>query len=138
MKSFVKEFCKRGLMCGAWGGPLVLAVVLLISKQTAAAIELTAEETIMGIVTTEMLGFIAAGITAIYQMETLPKIVAALIQFAVLYLDYLAVYLLNGWMLTENILPFTAVFVAVFLVIWLFVYFLTKHSVNKINQKMVS
>lgn len=38
-----------------------------------------------------------AGVSIVYQIENLPKAFAGLLQAAVLYIDYLGFYLLNGW-----------------------------------------
>ena len=69
-------------------------------------------------------------------IETLPKSIAALIQMAVLYIDYMGIYLLNGWLPVEKIGMFTLIFLAAFAVIWLIIYTSIRMKVNRINQKM--
>lgn len=82
------------------------------------------------------MAFIAAGISIVYQIETLPKSMAALIQMAVLYVDYMGIYLLNGWLPVDKIGMFTLIFIAGFAVIWLIIYMSIRMKVNRINQKM--
>ena len=82
------------------------------------------------------MAFIAAGVSTVYQIETLPKSMAALIQMAVLYVDYMGIYLLNSWLPVERIGMFTLFFVAGFAMIWLIIYVSIRMKVNRINQKM--
>ena len=116
MKQFIKEFCKRGLMF-AWGGPFITAIVWFSIHAAGKLETLTVTEAVIGIITTTVLAFIAAGISVIHQTENVPKAFAALIQAAVLYVDYLGFYLLNGWIPLERVWIFTVIFVAVFAII---------------------
>lgn len=138
MKKFVLEFLRRGFR--AWGfGPLVLAVLYLILQQTAGAVTLTTNQVCTGIVSLTALAFIAGGMNAIYQIEQLPLMVAISIHGAVLYLSYLATYLLNGW-LERGITPvlvFTGIFILGYLVIWGIVYSIAKKNTDKINQSLI-
>lgn len=136
MKKYIKEFCKRGLMWGAWGGPVILAIVWLCLQAAGVVTSLTVNEAVLGILTTAVMGFIAAGVSVVYTIETLPKAFAALIQCSVLYIDYLGIYLLNGWLPTNKIWIFTVVFVLGFAVVWLGIYFSIKARVHKMNQNI--
>ena len=91
---------------------------------------------IFAVLSTIIVAFIAAGISVVHQMEHLPKGMAALIQMAVLYIDYLVVYLLNGWMPIKAIGIFTLIFAVCFGIIWAIIYFTTKNSVNKMNAQL--
>ena len=71
MKPFLKGFLLRGLIC-AGGGPLVLAIIYGILGATGTVEAFTPREVCMGILTIMLLAFIAAGMTAIYQLEQLP------------------------------------------------------------------
>ena len=63
--------------------------------------------------------------------------IATIIQMAVLYLDYLLFYRLNGWVPNEGLITFTVIFVAVFVAVWLIVYFCAvRPSVRKLNDKL--
>lgn len=135
MKNFVKEFCKRGTMV-AWGGPFILAIIYYCLQKNGVTTTLMVNEVVLGIVSSTILAFIAAGISVVNQIEKLPKPMAALIQMAVLYFDYLAVYLINGWISFAQILLFSVIFIAGFLVIWLSIYIGISCKVKKINKML--
>ena len=135
MKKFIKDFCIRGLMF-AWGGPFILAIVWLCIHATGKLETLTVKEVALGIITTTILAFIAAGISVIHQTENVPKAFAALIQAAVLYVDYLGFYLLKGWIPLEKVWIFTVIFVAVFAIIWGIIYLSIKAKVDKMNRAL--
>ena len=80
------------------------------------------------------MAFIAAGVSIVHQIENLPKAFAGLIQISILYIDYLGFYLLNGRIPVNQIWMFTLIFVAVFAVIWLAIYLLTRRNVNRMNE----
>ena len=135
MKKHVIDFCKRG-MVAAWGGPVIMAIVWLCLKAAGVVETLTVDQVVLGIISTTIMVFIAAGVSIVYQIETLPKSIAALIQMAVLYVDYMGIYLLNGWLPADKIGIFTLIFIAAFAVIWLIIYTSIRMKVNRINQKM--
>ena len=135
MKKHVMAFCKRGLIA-AWGGPVIMAIVWLCLKSAGVVETLTVDQAVLGIISTTVMAFVAAGISIVYHIETLPKSMAALIQMAVLYIDYMGIYLLNGWLPVERIGTFTLIFIAAFAVIWLIIYLSIRMKVNRINQKM--
>ena len=137
MKKHVKDFCRRGLVA-AWGGPVIMAIVWLCLKTAGVVETLTVNQVVLGIISTTIMAFIAAGVSIVYQIETLPKPMAALIQMAVLYIDYMGIYLLNGWLPVERIGMFTLIFIAGFAVIWLIIYATIRMKVNRINHKMQS
>ena len=127
MKKFIVDFLRRGVVaCGF--GPIVLAIVYLFLKAFGVVEVLTVEQVCIGIFSLTALAFIAGGINAIYQIERLPLMVAILLHGVVLYLGYLATYLLNDW-LDGDVLPiiiFTAIFVVGYIVIWAIIYFIIK------------
>ena len=133
MNKYVKEFCKRGAMF-AWGGPAIIAIIYACLKGAGTLTMLSVNEVVLGILSSIVLAFVAAGISIVYQIETLPKTMAGLIQMAVLYVDYLGIYLLNGWIPVDKVWIFTVIFVAGFAVIWLAVYLSTKRRVDKMNR----
>ena len=135
MKKHVKNFCKRGMLA-AWGGPVIMAIVYLCLKAAGVVETLTVDKVATGIISTTVLAFIAAGVSIVHQIETLPKAMAALIQMAVLYIDYMGIYLLNGWLPAQKIGMFTLIFIAAFAAIWLIIYATIRMKVNRINQKM--
>lgn len=135
MKKFWKEFLLRGLICAA-GGPLILAIIYGILGAAGTAAYFTPREVCMGIVTITLLAFIAAGMTAIYQMEQLPLPTMILLHGGALYIAYILTYLLNGWLQNAlvPILVFTGIFVAGYALIWLIIYLIEKAKTEKLNR----
>ncbi|MBR5529399.1 MAG: DUF3021 domain-containing protein, partial [Oscillospiraceae bacterium] len=127
MKTFLKEFLLRGLICAA-GGPLVLAVIYGILGATGTVESFSPREVSLGIITIMLLAFIAAGMTAIYQMEQLPLPTKILLHGGGLYIAYILTYLINGW-LQQSVIPilvFTGIFVVGYALIWLIIFFVEK------------
>ena len=139
MKAFWKEFLLRGLLCAA-GGPLVLAIIYGILGATGSVEYFTPNEVCTGILTILLLAFIAAGMTAIYQMEQLPLPTMILLHGGALYIAYILTYLINGWLANQltPILIFTGIFIAGYAVIWLIIYCTEKRKTEKINQMLKS
>ncbi len=133
MKAFFKEFFKRGFI-SAWGGPFVLAIIYLIVGKIENIETISINEVSLGIISITVMAFTAGGITAIYQSEKLPVISSALIHAAVLYMDYLFMYLLNDWIPRSEIGVFTAIFAAGFALVWLFIYIFTRRKTDSINK----
>lgn len=137
MKKFAKEFLLRGCMV-AGAGPVVLAIIYGILGATGAVESFSPGEVCTGILTITLLAFIAAGMTAIYQMEQLPLPTMILLHGGALYIAYILTYLLNGWLM-QQLMPiaiFTAAFVAGYAVIWLIIYCFTKRKTEGINRKL--
>lgn len=133
MKGIVREFLKRGLLF-AWGGPAVVAFVWLCLNRSGELTALSVGEAVLGVYSSTVLAFVAAGITVVYQMEQLPKPIAGLIHMAVLYADYLVVYLLNGWIKPQVVAVFSLVFVLGFGTIWGAVYLTARRNVSRMNR----
>jgi len=127
----------RGLMWSG-GGPIILAVIYGVLGATGAVEYFSPREVCMGILTITLLAFIAAGMTAIYQMEQLPLPTMILLHCGALYIAYILTYLLNGW-LQRSLIPilvFTGIFILGYALIWLIIYCITKAKTEKINQKL--
>ena len=137
MKKFVLEFLRRGsFACGV--GPLVLCVVYLIMRRAANVHSLGVNEVCIAILSLSALAFVAGGMNAIYHVERLPLMTAILIHGGVLYVSYLATYLLNAW-LDFGIVPmlvFSAIFVVGYIVIWTIIYSIIKRNTDKINAML--
>lgn len=135
MKKFWKEFLLRGLICAS-GGPIVLAIIYGILGYTGTVEVFSPREVSLGIMTITMLAFIAAGMTAIYQMEQLPLPIMILLHGGALYIAYILTYLINGWL--ENsivpILAFTSIFAAGFALVWFLIYLVEKAKADKLNK----
>lgn len=134
MKKFWKEFLLRGLICAA-GGPLVLAIIYGILGATGTVESFSPNEVCTGILTITLLAFIAAGMTAIYQMEHLPLPMMILLHGGALYIAYILTYLINGWLQKDlvPILVFTGIFLVGYALIWLIIFCVEKAKAKKIN-----
>ena len=91
------EFLRRGAAASGLG-PIVLAVLYLILQHRGVMQTLTVTEVCLGIFSLSALAFVAGGMNVLYQIERLPLMLAILIHGAVLYISYLATYLINGWL----------------------------------------
>ena len=137
MKKFVLEFVRRGFIATGLG-PIVLAIVYLILKQSAAIDTLTVNQVCIGIFSLSALAFIAGGMNAIYQVERMPLMTAILIHGRTLYIGYLGTYLLNDW-LDFGVIPiivFTAIFVVGYIVIWAIIYSIIRRNTAKLNEML--
>ena len=137
MKKFVLEFVRRGFIATGVG-PIVLAIVYLILKQSAAIDTLTVNQVCIGIFSLSALAFIAGGMNAIYQVERMPLMTAILIHGGTLYIGYLGTYLLNDW-LDFGVIPiivFTAIFVVGYIVIWAIIYSIIRRNTAKLNEML--
>lgn len=137
MKKYMGQFAMRGLLAAS-GGPFILAIVYGILGATGAVSALTPREVCLGIISVTIMAFIAAGITAVYQIERLPLFSAILIHGGVLYLDYLLMYLLNDW-IPRNLTAlgiFTGIFVVGYAVVWICIYLSIRQKTECINKKL--
>ena len=137
MKKFVLEFVRRGFIATGLG-PIVLAIVYLILKQSAAIDTLTVNQVCIGIFSLSAIAFIAGGMNAIYQVERMPLMTAILIHGGTLYIGYLGTYLLNDW-LDFGVIPiivFTAIFVVGYIVIWAIIYSIIRRNTAKLNEML--
>ena len=137
MRKYMKEFFLRGMVV-CWGGPVILAIIYGILGATGVVEALTPMEVCKGILTITAMAFLAGGITVVYQIEELPLFPAVLLHGIVLYLDYLMLYLVNGW-IAEGVKPllvFTVIFVASYVLIWLVIYTITRKMTGKINHSL--
>lgn len=138
MKKYVNEFLHRGLLCMGFG-PIILGIVLAVLNICGVVESVSVSQVALGIFTITIMAFVAAGITVVYKIEELPLLYAILIHGAVLYIGYLAIYLVNGW-LENGITPFivfTIVFVLGFLLTWTIVYLFIRNDIQKMNRKII-
>lgn len=137
MKKYVIEFVKRGMVAAA-GGPVVLAIVYGILGKVNIIESLTPFEVCKGILTVTLLAFVAAGVSIVYTIDRLPLMWAIGIHGGVLYLDYILIYLFNGWLKSQLIpvLVFTGIFVAGYGIIWICIYRGIRTKTASINAKI--
>ena len=135
MKKNICEFFRHGMAASGFG-PLVLVIVYLILQRQAGVEMLTVNQVCVGIVSLSVLAFIAGGMNVIYQIEQIPLMVAILIHGVVLYISYLATYLLNDWLEQgmTPILMFSGIFIIGYLAVWAVIYFVTKRRTERINE----
>ncbi|MBQ5711421.1 MAG: DUF3021 domain-containing protein [Oscillospiraceae bacterium] len=138
MKKHVLRLLRRGFAaCGI--GPMVLAVLYLILDHQGVLQTLTVDQVTTGIFSLTTLAFIAGGMNAIYQIERLPLMAAISIHGGVLYVTYLATYLLNDWLEWGPlpVLVFTGIFVGGYLLIWAVIWSIIKKNTERINELMM-
>ena len=135
MKKFFSDFFLRGLVAASFGPP-VLAIIYWILGVTGVVEHFSPNEVALGILTIELLALVVGGMSAIYQQERLPLATAILIHGGVLYVTYILIYLINGWLQRKlmPILVFSVIFVTGYALIWLFIYLFNKQKTKKINQ----
>ncbi len=135
MKKFWKEFLFRGLLAAS-GGPVVLAIIYGILGAAGAAESFSPREVCTGILSITLLAFVAAGMTAVYQLEQLPLPTMILLHGGALYIAYILTYLLNGWLVNQltPILIFTGIFMAGYALIWLIIYCIERRKAAHINK----
>ena len=137
MKTHIKTFLLHGLI-GMGFGPVVMAIIYLCLYETGVVETMTVPEVVKGILSITIMAFIAAGIPVIYQVEQLPLISAILIHAAVLYLDYLIMYLFNDWIAKDfpAIGVFTAIFAGGFALVWLIIYLINFRKAKKLGKML--
>lgn len=133
--NLLKDFFRIGLMAGG-GGPIILALIYLILQACGTVETLTVSQVVLAIFTSFLLAFVAGGISVVYRIEKLPLMWASLIHVSVLYLDYLVIYLVNGWLPAAWILPFTGLFLLGYFAIWSCIYFSIRRNIRRMNQKL--
>lgn len=138
MKKIFLEFCRRGMIASGFG-PIVLAIVYLILDYYSNIELLTVNQVYIGIFSLSALAFIAGGMNVVYQIERLPLMYAIFLHGIVLYVVYLITYLINDWIVLglTPIFVFTGIFVLSYIVIWVFIYIITKKNTDKINQILI-
>lgn len=138
MKKILLEFCRRGMIASGFG-PIVLAIVYLILDYHSSIGLLTVNQVCIGIFSLSALAFIAGGMNVVYQIERLPLMYAIFLHGIVLYVVYLITYLINDWIVwgLTPIFVFTGIFVFSYIVIWIFIYTITKKNTDKINQILI-
>ena len=137
MKKFLSDFFLRGLLAAA-GGPVVLAIIYGTLGATGTIDSLSPREVCLGILSITLLALLCGGMTAIYQQERLPLASAILIHGGVLYLGYVVVYLLNGW-LAKGWLPlavFSGIFIVSYAIIWGIIFLFTRRDTKKLTQQL--
>ncbi len=137
MKKYIRGFVFRGLMaCGF--GPLTWSIVYFFLEKNGVVEVLSVRQVVLEIMTITLLAFVAGGVNVVYNIEKLPLMAAISIHGIVLYLDYLVIYLINGWLASEPVpfFIFTAVFFVLYAAVWTVIYFVIRRNANRMNKKL--
>lgn len=136
MKKRLKEFLFRGLICGGFG-PFVYGIIMLIIY--LCGVDSTSDGMMIfkGIISTYILAFIVAGVSIIWQEEKLGIGLSIFIHGSVLYICYLSMYIINNWILSENIWVFSLIFIIGYAVVWLIIYVVETLKMKKLNKQLV-
>lgn len=119
-------------------GPIIAGIVFYIISLTVEGFSLGGGEMLVAIVSTYILAFVQAGASVFNQIEEWPLPKSLLCHFGMLYVAYVACYLLNSWIPFDInvVLIFTAIFAAGYFVVWLAVFVSIKAVSKKLNAKI--
>ena len=136
-KQYIKYFFKIGAMA-AGGGPLILALVYVFLLHFHVVETLSASKVIAEILSSLILAFIAGGCSVVYTIENLSLMGATFLHSSILCLDYLIIYVANGWIpfSVSSVLRFVGIYLVIYFVIWTIIYLSIRHSVGKLNLKL--
>ena len=137
MNKCVKSYLQRGIVFGGFG-PIVTGIVFAILYRAGVDVRLNGVEILIAIVSTYVLAFVQAGSSVFNQIESWPIAKRMGIHFVSLYAVYMACYLINSWLpfSWEVILLFTAIFVGVYLIVWITVALITRGISKKLNNSL--
>ncbi len=137
MNKYFVSFLQRGIAFSGFG-PIVAGIIFLILSFTVEDFSLSGEQVFVAILSTYVLAFIHAGVSAFWQIEhwSFPRTLAC--HFLCIYAAYLLCYTVNSWIPFETvaILIFTALFAVAYVVVWLTVYLIVKSVSKRINEKL--
>lgn len=139
MNKCVKNYLQRGIAFGGFG-PIVMGIVFAILYAAGVDVRLNGVEILIAIVSTYVLAFVQAGASVFNQIESWPIAKRMGIHFASLYVVYVACYLINRWLpfSWQVILVFTAIFVGVYLIVWITVALITHGISKRLNNSLGS
>ena len=138
MNRYFKEFLHRGLIFGGFG-PIIMGIIYFILSYTVKDFSVSGTDAFVAIISTYILAFVHAGVSVFNQIEHWSVMKSLFCHMSVLYVAYLACYLINSWIPFEImiVLIFTAIFVISYLVIWVIVYLCVKGKAKKLSGKIV-
>lgn len=137
MKKFISNFCLRGLIAMGFG-PIVYGTIMLILHLCNVDTTSNGLDIFKGILSTCIMAFIIAGISNIYQVESLSLMSKIMIHALSLYLVYLVFYLLNDWIVKDLkvIGIFSLIFFSGYIVIWIIIYIIERKKIKELNEKL--
>lgn len=137
MKNYILTFLKRGLLFSVTG-PIIYIIIILILGLCNIIDILTYQQLVLGVFSSIIIAFCASGISVIYEIEKLPLLFASLFHSVILYIVYILMFLINGWLKGNylSIILFTASYFILYLIIWIFIYISIRVNLNKMNKKI--
>ena len=137
MNKYVKKFLHRGLTFGGFG-PIILGIIYFILSKTVDGFTLSGLEVMTGIISTYLLAFVHAGVSVFNQIEHWSIGKSLLCHLSTLYVAYSLCYVVNTWIPFEPkmLLLFTAIFMAIYFVVWGIVYISVKATSKNFNAQL--
>ena len=137
MNKYVKEFFHRGLVFGGFG-PIILAIIYLIHSKAVDDSTISTVEAFSAITSTYLLAFVHAGASVFNQIEHWSIGKSLLCHLSTLYVAYSLCYVVNTWIPFEPkmLLLFTAIFMAIYFVVWGIVYISVKATSKNFNAQL--
>ena len=119
-------------------GPIVYGTIMLILHLCNVDTTSNGLDIFKGILSTCIMAFIIAGISNIYQVESLSLVSKIMIHALSLYLVYLVFYLLNDWIIKDLkvIGIFSLIFFSGYIVIWIIIYIIERQKIKELNNKL--
>lgn len=138
MNKYVKEYLKIGFMFSGIG-PVVAGIIYLILEKTGVSLNLSGFDVFLAIITTYIMAFVQAGASTFNRIEHWGKAKSLFWQMSTIYVVYIGGYLINRWIPLDwkVIIIFTSIYIASYLIVWLFVYFIIKKESKKLNQRLI-
>lgn len=137
MNKYLKGFLHRGLIFGGFG-PIIIGIIYAIIEKTTSGFSLTGKEVCLAVFSVYLLAFVQAGSSVFNQIEEWPLPKSLFFHFITLYTAYVTCYLINTWIpfKAEIVLIFTAIFVALYFIIWITVYLCVKATSKRFNKAL--
>ena len=137
MNKYVKAFLHRGLMFGGFG-PIIFGIIIFIVSKTTEDLVLNGASMLTGIISTYLLAFVHAGASVFNQIDHWSIGKSLLCHLSTLYVAYSFCYVVNTWIPFEPkmLLIFTAVFMAIYFIVWGIVYLSVKATSKSFNAKL--
>ncbi len=137
MNKYLKEFLHRGLMFSGFG-PVISGIVYLVLNYTINDFSVSGKEIFFAIISTYLLAFVHAGVSVFNQIEEWGIAKAIICHFGALYVAYTLCYIFNSWIPFDwkIFAIYTAIFAAVYFVIWVTVYICISKTSKKMNSKL--
>ena len=137
MNKYVKDFLHRGLIFGGFG-PIIFGIIIYIISKTTDDLALNGADMLTGIISTYLLAFAHAGASVFNQIEHWSIGKSLFCHLSTLYVAYSLCYVINTWIPFEPkmLLLFTAIFMAIYFVVWGIVYLSIKAISKNCNAKL--